>query len=220
MIAREGQSDLKGHSSKPRAAQSVKLPFWKESFKQVHSSKSDNEVGPRPSKIDKEQWPGVWPCTTRDLVKELRERRKQRRKKRKDLFPCDVDLDDKEVFDDHTKDFSDRKELGHARIPQACPLPTKEMLVDKAAGEQPGLVDGDYIVFELPSKARGNRVYADVCLRGLKGMHLPELGVLRARQKTWKFCFYQAVIALLAKTQLRYTSCAKLMIGNLTVGYL
>ncbi|XP_053995648.1 uncharacterized protein LOC128885575 [Hylaeus anthracinus] len=168
----------------------------------VHATKSDTEVTPRVSKTDSQKWPGMWPCTQRDLIRELEERRRQRRAQRKDLFPCDPD--DEDVSVDPNKDFSDRKELGHARIPQVCPLPTKETLVDRAAGEQAGLVDGDYIIFELPSKARGNRVYADVCLRGLKGMHLPELGLLRQRQSTWKFCFYQAVVALLAKTQLRY----------------
>ncbi|XP_076231261.1 uncharacterized protein LOC143177281 [Calliopsis andreniformis] len=170
----------------------------------VHSSKSDAEITPQVSKTHSEKWPSMWPCTKRDLVSELKERRMQRRKKRKDLFPCDPDVHDREVFDDPDHDFSGRKELGHARIPQSCPPPTKDLLVDRAAGEQPGLVDGDYIIFELPSKARGNRIYADVCLRGLKGMHLQELHMLRTRQKTWKFCFYQAVIALLAKTQLRY----------------
>lgn len=145
----------------------------------------------------------MWPCTTRDMAQELLERRREERKKRTDLFPCDPG-DIPEIFEDPDKDYSDRKELGHARIPQTCPLPTKEMLVDQAAGEQPGLVDGDYIIFELPSKTRGNRIYADVCLRGLKGMHLPELGPLRMRKNTWKFCFYQAIVALLAKTQLRY----------------
>ncbi|CAK9805070.1 hypothetical protein ANTPLA_LOCUS4312 [Anthophora plagiata] len=167
----------------------------------VHSSKSDTAIDAPVSKADSEKWPGMWPCTTRDLAKEILERRRQKRKTRKDLFPCDPD-DIQDLFDDPNKDYSDRKELGHARIPQTCPLPTKELLVDRAAGEQPGLVNGDYIVFELPSKARGNRVYADVCLRGLKGMHLPELGLLRTRKNTWKFCFYQAVVALLAKTQL------------------
>lgn len=144
----------------------------------------------------------------RDLTKELLERRKQKRKKRRDLFPCEPE-DIHEIFEESNKDYSDRKELGHARIPQHCPLPTAETLVDCSAGEHYGLVDGEYIIFELPSRTRGTRVYADVCLRGLKGMHLPELGVLRARKNTWKFCFYPAVIALLAKTQLRYLFAGK-----------
>ncbi|KZC13949.1 hypothetical protein WN55_06300 [Dufourea novaeangliae] len=155
------------------------------------------------TRTDSGRWPGLWPCTQRDLMNELRERRRQKRKKRKDLFPCEPD-DEKDAFDDPQNDFSDRKELGHARIPPVCPSAAKDWTVDRAAGEQPGLVDGDYIIFELPSKRKATRVYADVCLRGLKGMHLPELGLLRQRRKTWKFCFYQAVVALLAKTQLRY----------------
>lgn len=155
----------------------------------------------------------MWPCTKRDLVKELKERQRQRQKKRKDLFPCNADISDPNLYEDPNKDFSQCKELGHARIPQSCPPPTKELLVDRAAGEQPGLVDGDYIIFELPSKAKGNRVYADVCLRGLKGMHLQELSMLRMRKKTWKFCFYQAIIALLAKTQMRYI-CGSRVLKN------
>lgn len=123
--------------------------------------------------------------------------------KRKDLFPCDLD-DTFDILEDQANDYSDRKELGHARIPQICTLPHKESLVDRCTGEKFGLVDGDYIIFELPSKARGTRIYADVCLRGMKGMHLPELSMMRARKNTWKFCFYQGIIALLAKTQLRY----------------
>lgn len=158
------------------------------------------EITSRVSKTDSQKWSGLWPCTKRDLVKELQKRRKE---KTRNLFPCDTDEEEEDIYGDPNKDFSDRKELGHARIPQVCPPPTRYTLVDRAAGEQPGLVDGDYIVFELPSKTRGNRVYADVCLRGLKGMHLLELGLLRQRRKTWKFCFYQAVVALLAKTQLR-----------------
>ncbi|KAK9300682.1 hypothetical protein QLX08_006716 [Tetragonisca angustula] len=170
----------------------------------VHSSKSDTGVEAPVSRTDSEKWPGMWPCTTRDMTKELLERRRQKRKKRKDLFPCDP-ADVRDVFEDPAKDYSDRKELGHARIPQSCPPPCKmSMSVDRAAGEQPGLVNGDYIIFELPSKTQGNRIYADVCLRGLKGMHLPELGALRTRRKTWKFCFYQAIVSLLVKTQLRY----------------
>lgn len=137
------------------------------------------------------------------MTRELLEKRKQKRMKRKDLFPCDLD-DTFDILEDQANDYSERKELGHARIPQICTLPHKESLVDRCTGEKFGLVDGDYIIFELPSKARGTRIYADVCLRGMKGMHLPELSVMRARKNTWKFCFYQGIIALLAKTQLRY----------------
>ena len=119
------------------------------------------------------------------------------------VLPCHLEMDD--TSDDEPKDdYADHKELGHARIPRTCPKSTKYLLVDRAAGEDPGLVDGDYILFQLASKKKGKRTYADVCLRGLKGMHIVELSPKRAREKTWKFCFYQAVVALLAKTQLRY----------------
>jgi len=77
--------------------------------------------------------------------------------------------------------------------------------VDRAVGERSGLVDGDYVIVKLPS----DRVYASVVLRGLKGMHLLEMNSLRERKNTWKFCFYQAVVALLAKTQLRYRYVSK-----------
>nr|XP_012138611.1 PREDICTED: uncharacterized protein LOC105662224 [Megachile rotundata] len=172
----------------------------------VQESKSDTNIQTQREGVARttsDKWPGMWPCTTRDMAKEILERRKQQRRAKRDLFPCDPG-DVRDEFEDPSKDYSDRKELGHARIPQPCPAPTKELLVDRAAGEQPGLVDGDYVIFELPSKAKGTRIYADVCLHGLKGMHLPELSVLRARRNTWKFCFYQAIVALLAKTQIRY----------------
>lgn len=128
--------------------------------------------------------------------------------KRKDLFPCgdestlrDEILSSRRLNEDVA--MANRKELGHARLPEICPKMTKSFMVDRDAGERPGLVDGDYVVFEFYSKKRGPRVYADVCLRGLKGMHLIELSDLRDRRSTWKFCFYQAIVALLAKTQLR-----------------
>ncbi|KAG7204590.1 hypothetical protein KM043_005009 [Ampulex compressa] len=171
----------------------------------VEAGELEIRASARVSKTESGVWPGAWPCTRRDLVRELTEKQRKRRKRRRDVFPCDPRADEEETSLDKAKrDFSDRKELGHARIPTVCPKLTKESLVDRAAGERPGLVDGDYVVFELPSKTKGDRIYADVCLRGLKGMHLPELGPLRERKKTWKFCFYQAVVALLAKTQLRY----------------
>ncbi|XP_076647140.1 uncharacterized protein LOC143355858 [Halictus rubicundus] len=169
----------------------------------VHVSRSDMDIASEVKKTDSGKWPGMWPCTTRDLVNEMRERNRQKRKERKDLFPCASD-DEDAPFDDPNNDYSDRKELGHARIPPVCPTLAKEWLVDRAAGEHPGLVDGDYIVFELPSKGKVSKIYADGCIHGLRGMHLPELGLMRQRRKTWKFCFYQAIVALLAKTQLRY----------------
>lgn len=167
-------------------------------------SKSDTAIEiPISVKTEDDKWPGRWPCTTRDMTRELLAKRKKKRMKRKDLFPCDLD-DTFDILEDQANDYADRKELGHARIPQICALPHRESLVDRCTGEKFGLVDGDYIIFELPSKTRGTRIYADVCLRGMKGMHLPELSLMRARKNTWKFCFYQGIVALLAKTQLRY----------------
>lgn len=150
----------------------------------------------------------MWPCTTRDLAGELRAREKDAtrgRRRRDDAFPCDPRRDDyeEEMRERTLRDLANRKELGHARIPAACPEPRPEC-VDRASGERPGLVDGDYVVAELQGpEGRDRRVYAYVVLRGLKGMHLPELGPARERRHTWKFCFYQAIVALLAKTQLR-----------------
>ncbi|CAD6225430.1 GSCOCG00005675001-RA-CDS, partial [Cotesia congregata] len=105
----------------------------------------------------------------------------------------DVDVDD----------YATCRELGHARVPAVC-LATKKthQIVDRSTGERPGLVDGDYVTCEFESKGDYRLVYTQVCLRGTKGMHLIELA--RERTKTWKFCFYQALVALLAKTQLRY----------------
>ncbi|XP_015191552.1 PREDICTED: uncharacterized protein LOC107074545 [Polistes dominula] len=158
------------------------------------------------SKTDNERWPSMWPCDTRDFLAEIEERERLEEKKRKDIYPCDnIEKNVGEKLARQLKeDFAMRKELGHARLPQICPPKLNKFYVDRDAGERPGLVDGDYVIFQLFSKKKGFRVYADVCLRGLKGMHLVELGSSRDRQKTWKFCFYQAVVALLAKTQLRY----------------
>ncbi|KAI4490430.1 hypothetical protein M0804_003374 [Polistes exclamans] len=158
------------------------------------------------SKTDNERWPSVWPCDTRDFFAEIDERDRLEENKRKDIFPCDkIEKNIGEKLTRRLKeDFAMRKELGHARLPPICCPKLNKFYVDRDAGERPGLVDGDYVIFQLSSKKKGVRVYADVCLRGLKGMHLVELGSSRDRQKTWKFCFYQAVVALLAKTQLRY----------------
>lgn len=99
------------------------------------------------------------------------------------------------------QEMANLKELGHARIPFTFPLKREVLMVDRACGERPGLVDGDYIVYELLSDKGFSRTYATVCIRGLTGMHLAELK--RTRETTWKFCLYQAIVALLAKTQLR-----------------
>ena len=158
------------------------------------------QISRKVSKTESEKWPGVWPCIKTKLVEERECLERMRKRKRMGILPCH--LEDSSA-DDNMDDYADHKELGHARIPQICSKSNKYYLVDRAAGENPGLVDGTYIVFELVSKKIGKRVYADVCLRGLKGMHITELSPRRAREKTWKFCFYQAIVALMAKTQLR-----------------
>lgn len=158
------------------------------------------------SRIEMEEWRDVWPCTTRDFTSELRARETEGRRKRRDAFPCDPQDDgtDDPLLREQQSDFACRKELGHVRAPVTCPESRLKLLVDRAIGERPGLVDGDYVIAELTSEGHGKRVFANVVLRGLKGMHLPELSALRERRDTWKFCLYQAIVALLAKTQLRY----------------
>lgn len=142
-----------------------------------------------------------WPSLTRDAAIGLKAREKEGRKRRRDVFPCDPSDDDEDEFRlrERRSDLANRKELGYVRVPVTRP-DSRKLMVERAVGERPGLVDGDYVIVELPA----NRVYANVVLRGLKGMHLLEMSSLRERKNTWKFCFYQAVVALLAKTQLRY----------------
>ncbi|XP_029666284.1 uncharacterized protein LOC115237416 [Formica exsecta] len=151
------------------------------------------------------KWPSVWPCVTRD---ELKTREKEGRKRRRDIFPCDPQHDDDAeefLLREQRSDFANRKELGHVRKRVQCADSKLKLLIDRAVGERPGLVDGDYVIVEFDApEGQDRRVYANVVLRGLKGMHLPELSSLRERRNTWKFCFYQAVVALLARTQLRY----------------
>ncbi|KAG8041788.1 hypothetical protein G9C98_007092 [Cotesia typhae] len=102
-----------------------------------------------------------------------------------DLNIGDVDVDD----------YATCRELGHARVPAVCQATKKtHHIVDRSTGERPGLVDGDYVTCEFESKGDDRLVYTQVCLRGTKGMHLIELA--RERTKTWKFCFYQALVAL------------------------
>lgn len=104
--------------------------------------------------------------------------------------------------DERLQELAHQKELVHARIPYTYPKKQDVLLIDRASGEHPGLVDGDYATFELLTKKGVARTYANVCLRGLTGMHLAELE--RSRERTWKFCLYQALVALLTRTQLRY----------------
>lgn len=144
----------------------------------------------------------LWSSLVRDAAIALETREKEGRKRRRDVFPCDPPDDDEDEFllRQRRSNFANRKELGHVRMPVSHPDSKEKLLVDCAVGERPGLVDGDYVIVELPTK----RVYAYVVLHGLKGMHLLEMSSLRERTYTWKFCFYQAVVALLAKTQFRY----------------
>ncbi|KAI4504883.1 hypothetical protein M0802_000433, partial [Mischocyttarus mexicanus] len=183
------------------------IRIWRNMRADRAASMQDSTIGIKSlgSKTDSEKWPSMWPCDTRDFLTEIEERERLEESKRKDIFPCDkIEKDVRQKLTRQLKDdFAMRKELGHARVPPNCPKLNK-FYVDRASGEKPGLVDGDYVIFQLSSKKKGVRVYADVCLRGLKGMHLVELASFRNRQKTWKFCFYQAIVALLAKTQLRY----------------
>lgn len=150
------------------------------------------------------RWPNVWPCAAQDLVSELKTREKER-EKRRDVFLFDPQQNDKDKhLCEQRSYFANRKELDHVRVPVTCPKLKAVSTEDRSTGERPGLVDGDYVIVELASDEQNKRVYANVVLRGLKGMHLLELGSLRKRRNTWKFCFYQAIVALLAKTQLRY----------------
>lgn len=134
------------------------------------------------------EWPTRWPCLQyHDQVIE-------------DGQGEYIDLNDVDI-----DDYVTCKELGHARVPVTSVSFKKTQIVDQSTGEHPGLVDGDYITCELKSEGDDHkRVYTQVCLRGTKGMHLIEL--TRVRTKTWKFCFYQALVALLVKTQLRLFS--------------
>ncbi|KAF7419090.1 hypothetical protein HZH68_001743 [Vespula germanica] len=181
------------------------IRIWK-NMRAAGSMKDSKEEKSSESKSVSEKWPNMWPCDTRDFLKEIEDREKSEERKRKDIFPCEsiIANDERRSSRQLKEDFASMKEVGHARIPPICPKITKSFLVDRDVGERPGLVDGDYVIFEFYSKKKGARAYADVCLRGLKGMHLLELGSYRNREKTWKFCFYQAIVALLAKTQLRY----------------
>ncbi|XP_015117284.1 uncharacterized protein LOC107041307 [Diachasma alloeum] len=143
----------------------------------------------------------LWPCVSRDFYEDQRLLKILEKRKLPGLLPC------QDIYpenNDEPDNFAHYKELGHARIPVSCPRSEKLLLVDRASGDHPGLVDGEYVISELASEADENRVYTQVCLRGTKGMRVIELSGARAREKTWKFCFYQAIVALLAKTQLRY----------------
>ncbi|XP_051174843.1 uncharacterized protein LOC127290379 isoform X2 [Leptopilina boulardi] len=96
------------------------------------------------------------------------------------------------------------QELGCARISPIFMKNTNYLFVDQAAGSNSGLVNGDFLKFEFISKKKEKIVNLDVCLRGFRGMHVTELSSKRAKGKSWKFCFYQAITAILTKTQLRY----------------
>lgn len=157
------------------------------------------------SLTDSGKWPGTWPCIARDLAGERRDAEKLKKRKAQGLLPCQEASDTDSSPDVPKDDFADHKELGHARIPLYCQSVHKTHSIDRYTGDKPGLVDGDYVLFlfDKGHSEASKRIYADVCLQGMKGMHLGELKDQRAREKTWKFCFYQALVALLAKTQLR-----------------
>ncbi|XP_008204179.1 uncharacterized protein LOC103315718 [Nasonia vitripennis] len=150
------------------------------------------------------EWPKLWPCSKRDIVREQKILARKKRMKETGALPCEIDeVDSPESSDDERlQELAHQKELVHARIPYTYPKKRSILLIDRASGEHPGLVDGDYVTFELLTKKGVPRTYANVCLRGLTGMHLAELE--RTRETTWKFCLYQALVALLTKTQLRY----------------
>ncbi|XP_058808704.1 uncharacterized protein LOC131674205 [Phymastichus coffea] len=149
-------------------------------------------------------WPRLYPCTTRDIVKERKILARRVKMRMLGASPCEVDeIDSPESSEDEMqRELAHQKELGLARIPFTYRKDDDPQLVDRDIGDTPGLVYGDYVIFQLTSQKCGDRTYANVCLRGTTGMHLAELG--RAREKTWKFCVFQALVALLAKTQLRY----------------
>ncbi|XP_024871501.1 uncharacterized protein LOC112454376 [Temnothorax curvispinosus] len=129
----------------------------------------------------------------------FRRKPKEGWKRRRDVFPRDPP-DEEFLLREQKSDFANRKELGHARAPISRPESKQKLMVDRSAGKRLGLVDGEYVILELPF----DRVYANVVLHGQKGMHAREMYPSRERRNTWKFCFYQAIVALLAKTQLRY----------------
>ncbi|XP_036146275.1 uncharacterized protein LOC114254284 [Monomorium pharaonis] len=124
--------------------------------------------------------------------------------RRNNVFRDQLDDDEDEFLRQQKSDFANRKELCYVRVPPPRPKLKLEKSVDhRAAGNRPGLVNGDYVIVELRSPLEIKRIYAIVVLRGMRGMHLLEM-TSRERRNTWKFCFYQAIVALLAKTQLRY----------------
>ena len=126
---------------------------------------------------------------------------KEKLKQTKSATPCEIDKMTFELNHDvDLEELANLKELGHARIPVTCTTKSDRIFVDQACGEQPGLVYGDYAIVKFRSKGI-NRTLTTVTLRGLDGMQIAELK--REKIKTWKFCLFQALVALLAKTQLR-----------------
>ncbi|XP_023315140.1 uncharacterized protein LOC106652243 [Trichogramma pretiosum] len=171
-------------------------PIWKV-LRDNPSSANENVK----SRMD---WPRSWPCIDEDDVRKMKIRLRKMKMKKMLKSPCEVNaIDSPGTSDDERmEEMAHQKELGHARIPVTKPKPDIKVTIDRACGNQPGLVFGDYIYWSLTSKNNARLEYANVCLRGLTGMHLGELS--RSRRTTWKFCLYQAMVALLAKTQLRY----------------
>ncbi|KAK0178312.1 hypothetical protein PV328_002274 [Microctonus aethiopoides] len=184
-----------------------KIRIWRnmKANPEIDMSSFKRETITEIKQTDNAKWPGIWPCIDRNIAEEIRQTEIIKKRKLRSLLPYQDDpVNDSDPEKPHD-DFADHKELGHARIPKFCMSLKKLLVVERSCGEKPGLVDGDYITFELTSRNKNEKcVYAEVCLRGMKGMHLIELSSARARKKTWKFCFYQALVVLLAKTQLRY----------------
>ncbi|XP_014213227.1 uncharacterized protein LOC106642819 [Copidosoma floridanum] len=149
------------------------------------------------------EWPKLFPCSRRDVVRERKILARKAKMRKLGALPCKIDAVDSPESSDEEElvEMANLKELGHAVIPRTLPKKRNVILVDRACGESPGLVEGDYVVFELVSK-KATRSYTNICLRGTTGMHLGELE--RVRERTWKFCLFQALVALLTKTQFRY----------------
>ncbi|KAK0181663.1 hypothetical protein PV327_003930 [Microctonus hyperodae] len=189
-----------------RTNREEKIRIWRnmKANPEIDMSSFNRKTIAEMKQTDSAKWRGTWPCINRDIAEEIRQAEIIKKRKLRSLLPYQDDPNDSDPEKPHD-DFADHKELGHARIPKFCTSLKKLLVVERSCGEKPGLVDGDYITFELTSGNKNEKcVYAEVCLRGMKGMHLIELSAARARKRTWKFCFYQALVVLLAKTQLRY----------------
>ncbi|XP_011500434.1 PREDICTED: uncharacterized protein LOC105364245 [Ceratosolen solmsi marchali] len=159
-----------------------------------------NDCTPHPPPFE---WPKIAPCLVRDVVKEKKIQERKLKMKKIGATPCEIEAiqSPESSEDEKLEELAHKKELIHARIPTTRVTSYDPVMIDRACGERIALVDGDCIVYELDC-GEMNRSYANLCLRGMVGMHLEELQRVRAR--TWKFCLFQNIVALLVKTQLRY----------------